>query len=382
MAGPRPADGVSNKRGPSEAQAPAPRADGRSKRHDHDPREVALHDHDHAHHDHDHDHDHREHDRGHDHGGHDHHGHGHGHGIAELRHTPFRRLVMAFGITASFMLVEAVMGFWSGSLALLADAGHMLADAAALGLAMIAQRIAAQGRTRRRTFGFRRAEVLAAFANGVALALTAVWIFGEAVQRFREPQAVEASLMTATAAAGLVVNLVAAAMLSAGSHGHNVNTRAALAHVLSDALGSVGAILGGVLILTLGWTRADPAISAVIALLILWGGFRLVRDTSHVLMEGSPVEIDIAHVEETILRVPGVVGFHDLHVWSISEGFDVLTVHVVIAPGHHGVDVVQAVSRRLREVHKLDHTTIQPEPAQHDGLVPLRRKPNEPARTG
>jgi cobalt-zinc-cadmium efflux system protein len=382
MAGPRPADGVSNKRGPSEAEAKAPRADGRSKRHDHG--EDARHDHDHhdhAHHDHhdhahhDHDHAHHERDREHDH-------HGHGHGIAELRHTPLRRLVMAFGLTAGFMLVEAIMGFWSGSLALLADAGHMLADAAALGIAMIAQRIAAQERTRTRTYGFRRAEVLAAFANGVALALTAVWIFGEAVQRFREPQSVEAGMMTATAAAGLVVNLVAAALLSAGSHGHNVNTRAALAHVLSDALGSVGAILGGVLILTLGWTRADPAISAVIAVLILWGGFRLVRDTSHVLMEGSPIEIDIAHVEETILRVPGVVGFHDLHVWSISEGFDVLTVHVVIAPGHHGIDVVQAVSRRLREVHGLEHTTIQPEPAQRDGLVPLRRKPDEPARTG
>lgn len=369
MAGPRPADGVSNER----------RADGHGDGHAHGPGAGGGHDHDHDHHGHDHhDHDHHDHDP-HDHD--DHHGH-HGHGIAELRHTPFRRLVMAFGITASFMLVEAVMGFWSGSLALVADAGHMLADAAALGLAMIAQRIAAQERTRSRTYGFRRAEVLAAFANGVALALTAVWIFGEAVQRFREPRLVEAGMMTATAAGGLVVNLIAAAMLSTGAHGHNVNTRAALAHVLSDALGSVGAILGGVLILTLGWTRADPAISAVIAVLILWGGFRLVRDTSHVLMEGSPIEIDIAHVEDTILRVPGVVGFHDLHVWSISEGFDVLTVHVVIASGHHGIDVVQAVSRRLREVHKLDHCTIQPEPAQEDRLVPLRRKPSEPARTG
>jgi cobalt-zinc-cadmium efflux system protein len=367
MADARPADGVSKKRGHSEAEAEGRHANGPGHRHDHDPHEHAGHGHDHDHH-------------GHDHHGHDH--HGHGHGIEELRNTPFRRLVIAFGITAGFMLVEAVMGFWSGSLALVADAGHMLADAAALGLAMIAQRIAGKARTRSRTYGSRRAEVLAAFANGVALALTAVWIFGEAVQRFRAPQAVEAGVMTATAAAGLVVNLVAAALLSAGSHGHNVNTRAALAHVLSDALGSVGAIIGGVLILTLGWTRADPAISAVIAVLILWGGFRLVRDTSHVLMEGSPIEIDIAHVEETILRVPGVVGFHDLHVWSISEGFDVLTVHVVIASGYHGIDVVQAVSRRLREVHRLEHCTIQPEPAQEDRLVPLRRKPSEPARTG
>ncbi|MDI1448017.1 cation diffusion facilitator family transporter [Polyangium sp. 6x1] len=335
--------------------------------------------HDHAHHDghdHDHDHDHDHHD-GHDHDkGHAHHDHdhGHAHGLSELRRTPIRRLVVAFAITAGFMFVEAIVGFLSGSLALLADAGHMLADAAALALAMIAQRIASQQRTRARTYGYRRAEVLAAFANGVALALTAVWIFGEAVQRFQEPRAIDGTAMTATAAVGLVVNLVAAAVLSLGDKGHNMNTRAALAHVLSDALGSVGAIVGGVLVLSLGWTRADPIISAVISLLICWGGFKLVRDTSHVLMEGSPIEVDIAHVEETLLKVPGVVGFHDLHVWSISEGFDVLTVHIVIARGFHGTDVVQAVAARMREAHGLEHCTIQPEPSPEPQLVSLRRK--------
>lgn len=283
--------------------------------------------------------------------------------------------MVAFVITALFMVVEAVVGVISGSLALVADAGHMLADAAALALAMVAQRIASQARTRARTYGHRRAEVLAAFANGVALALTAVWVFGEAVHRFREPHAIDGKAMTATAVCGLVVNLLSAAMLSLGSHGHNVNTRAALAHVLSDALGSVGAILGGVLVLWFGWLRADPIISAVIAVLVLWGGFKLVRDTSHVLMEGSPIEIDIAHVEDTLLRVPGVVAFHDLHVWSISEGFDVLTVHLVIAKGFHGTDVVEAAARSLKENHGLDHCTIQPEPSREPVLVPLRRKP-------
>jgi cobalt-zinc-cadmium efflux system protein len=341
--------------------------------------------HDHAHHDHAH-HDHAHHDHAH-HEDHAHsnekkrareddhdHDHGHAHGLSELRRTPFRRLVMAFSITSAFMLVEAVVGFLSGSLALLADAGHMLADAAALALAMIAQRIASQQRTRARTYGYRRAEVLAAFANGVALALTSVWIFGEAVARFREPRAIDGAAMTVTAVGGLVVNLLAATMLSVGAHGHNVNTRAALAHVLSDALGSVGAIIGGVIVLTLGWTRADPIISGVISVLILWGGFKLVRDTSHVLMEGSPIEVDIAHIEETLLRVPGVVDFHDLHVWSISEGFDVLTVHIVIARGFHGTDVVDAVARRLREAHGLEHCTIQPEPSREPQLVSLRRK--------
>ena len=273
------------------------------------------------------------------------------------------------------MVVEAAVGWWSRSLALVADAGHMLADAAALLLAILAQRIALQSRTRAQTYGFRRAEVLAAFANGIALALTAIWIFKEAIERFREPPAINAIAMTATAVVGLLVNLGSAAMLGAGEQGHNANTRAALAHVLSDALGSVGAIAAGVIILTSGWTRADPVISAVIGVLVLWGGWRLVRDTSRVLMEGSPVEIDIAHVEETLRAVPGVVDFHDLHVWSISDGFDVLTVHIVIDKGFHGTDVVAAVSRRLRERHGLDHVTIQPEPSHDDRLLTIGRRP-------
>lgn len=364
----------------------APESDAHHAPHEHDHDHAHAHDHDHAHeHDHGHAHDDsstakhshagsRSHDAHHHDHGHDE--HDHAHGLSELRRTPYGRLVFAFVITAGFMFVEAIVGFVSGSLALVADAGHMLADAAALALAMFAQRIASQQRTRARTYGHRRAEVLAAFANGVALALTAVWIFGEAVQRFRAPTAIDAGAMIATAVVGLVVNLVAAGVLASGSHGHNVNTRAALAHVLSDALGSVGAIVGGILVSVLGWQRADPVISVIIGLLILWGGFKLVRDTSHVLMEGSPIEVDIADIEKTIRSVPGVVDFHDLHVWSISEGFDVLTVHIVISRGFHGTDVVQAVSARIREVHQLEHCTIQPEPQQTQELVTLRRKPS------
>ena len=153
--------------------------------------------------------------------------------------------------------------------------------------------------------------------------------------------------MTVTAVIGLLVNIGCGLACSAPArHGHNVNTRAALAHVLTDALGSVGAILAGALVLRFGWNRADPLISVVIGVLVLWGGYRLVRDTSRVLMEGSPIEIDIAHVEETIRGVPGVVDFHDLHVWSISDGFDVLTVHVVLARGFHGTDVVAVGGQR------------------------------------
>jgi len=328
-------------------------------------------------HDDDHGHDHP-HDHDHDHGpprvvaGEAHHEHDHDH-AHELRTTPIRRLTAALVMTAAFMFVEAGVGWWSNSLALVADAGHMLADAAALGLAIFAQRIATQSRTRTRTYGYRRAEVLAAFANGIALGLTAIWIFIEAAQRWHNPPQIMGAALTITAVIGLVVNIVAAVLLGLGSHGHNVNTRGAFAHVLTDALGSVGAILAGALVLLFGWNRADPVISAAIGVLVLWSGWRLVLETSRVLMEGSPIEIDLAHIEETLRSVPGVADFHDLHVWSISDGFDVLTVHVVLDSGYHGTDVVAAVSRRLREHHKLDHCTIQPEPRQGDQLVTLRR---------
>ncbi|WP_437673833.1 cation diffusion facilitator family transporter [Sorangium sp. So ce131] len=360
-------------------------SDGGGRVHEHPRGGGARHEHGHGHEhgrEHGHGHEHgREHGHGHDHDhDHDHNGASHGH-THDHRGTPLRRLVAAFALTTSFLLVEAAIGWWSKSLALLADAGHMLADAAALALAILAQRIAVQARTRARTYGFRRAEVLAAFANGIALGLTAIWIFIEAARRWRAPEAVHAEALTLTAALGLLVNVAAALLLSSGGRGHNINTRAALAHVLSDALGSVGAMAAGVLILVFGWTRADPVISAAIGALVLWGGWRLVRDTSRVLMEGSPIEIDLADVEHTIRSVPGVLDFHDLHVWSISDGFNVLTVHVVLAKGHHGTDVAAAVSRRLRERHALDHCTIQPEPLQEERLVTLRR-PGEPAPRG
>lgn len=340
--------------------------------------------HDHAHeggerrgaHDHHHGDDHA-HDKGghaHDKGDHAHdddHAHDH---AAELRSTPARRLAWAFALTASFMLVEAGVGFWSQSLALVADAGHMLADAAALALALVAQRIARRARTRQSTYGYRRAEVLAASANGTALALTAVWIVVEAVERWQNPPVVHGGAMMITAALGLGVNLGCAAILRSGSH--NANTRAALAHVLSDALGSVGAIVAGALVLGMDLRRADAVIGVGIGLLVAWSGARLVRDTTRVLMEGTPPHIDLAEAEALIRAVPGVADVHDLHVWTISEGFDSLTVHVVITRGYHGTDVAAAVGQRVREKLGIDHSTVQPEPPKRDSLVPLRRRPS------
>jgi cobalt-zinc-cadmium efflux system protein len=217
--------------------------------------------------------------------------------------------------------------------------------------------------------------VLAAFANGIALGVIAIGICIKAAQRWQDPPEVDGAPAAVVAGVGLVVNLVCAYVLGSGTHGHNVNTRGALAHVLTDALGSVGALAAGILVMAFGFRRADPIISVGIGLLVLWGGYRLVRETSRVLMEGSPVEIDIEHIEDTIRGVPGVRDFHDLHVWSISDGFDVLTVHVVMEKGRHGTEVVEAVARRLRERHKLTHCTIQPEPAHEEKLYTLGRRP-------
>lgn len=303
------------------------------------------------------------------------HGHDHGHGHAELRRSPLGRLIAAFALTASFMVVEALVGWWAGSRALLADASHMLGDAAALGLAIGAQRIASRLRTRQRTYGFRRAEVLAAFVNGIALAVLALWIFKEAVERWSTRLEIIADAMLLTAVLGLVVNIAAAWILSRGAGGKNTNTKAALYHVLSDALGSVGAIVAASLILAFGWTQADTIASVVIGALVLYGGWRLIRQTIHVLMEGTPVEIDVAELEGTLRSVQGVVDFHDLHVWSISDGFDVMTVHVVIGPDQDGTVAVAAVRQAVRQRHGIDHVTIQPEAVVQEQLIPLRLEP-------
>jgi len=307
----------------------------------------------------------------------DEHAHGHGshHHGQDLQKTPKSRLVAALVLTAGFMGVEAGVGWWSGSLALVADAGHMLADAAALALAIVAQHIATRQRTRAQTYGYRRAEVLAAFANGIALGITALWIISEAVERFAEPRDIIAGPMIVTAVIGLGVNLGSAALLSGGHGGKNINTRAALAHVLADALASVGAIAAGIVVLATGWSTIDAIISVCIAVLIFWGGWRLVRDTARVLMEGTPDHVDLAAVEATLRSHPGVVDVHDLHAWMISDGFVVLTAHVVIKRLQHGTDVVIALARELRTKHDIAHSTIQPEMEPDNRLVPLGRKP-------
>lgn len=294
------------------------------------------------------------------------HDHDHDHAM-----TPARQLAWALALTASFMGIEVVFGFISHSLALLSDAGHMLTDAGALALALAAQRVAAKSRTRVHTFGFRRAEILAALVNGAVLGASAIGVVVEAVKRFSDPPHVSGGTMLVVATVGLVVNLLSAWILSRGKT-KNANVRAALAHVAADAAGSVAAMLAGVLVRVAGWTLADPIVSIAISGLILWSAWRLVRTSMSTLMETAPDGLDARKVEATIAHTEGVASVHDLHLWTIADGFPVVTAHVILDPGAHGVDVVRRVGDRLRHEHEIDHATIQPE-ARTEDLVPSSR---------
>lgn len=319
-----------------------------------------AHDHDHGHaHGHAHGHDH-EHDHAHD---HDH--------RAGLLRTPEQRLRWALALTLSFLFVEIAAGLLSGSLALLSDAGHMLTDAGALALALVAQRLAARPPTPSHTYGFRRAEILGALLNGVVLGASALWVIAEAIQRIADPPPVLSGWMLSTAVVGLLVNLGAAYILGHGE-AHSLNEKAALAHVLADAVGSVAAILAALLIRFVGFQQADPVASLLISLIILWSAWRLLRESLGVLMQSTPPALTLA-LEKTIRETPGVRELHDLHVWQLSEGFPILTVHVVLDGAAHGAEVARAVAERVRAAHKIEHVTVQPEappPAEH--LVTLR----------
>jgi cobalt-zinc-cadmium efflux system protein len=302
-----------------------------------------------------------------------HKGHGH-HGHFHATETAEGRILAALVLTIACMVIEVLGGWFTGSLALLSDAGHLLADAGALGLALVAQRVASQPRTELRTYGFRRAETLAAFLNGITLGVTAVWIIVEAAERWRNPPEIDGRVMGAIAALGLVVNVAAAWVLSRGHPAHNANTHAALAHVLSDAAGSAAAIVAGVAIVAFGWHRADPVVSVLLAALILWSSWRLVARTASVLMESTPAGLNVPDLERTIRGTPGVAELHDLHAWTISDGFDLVTVHVVLDGTRHGTDVARDVSMRVRETHRIGHVTVQPEAPPLPAKVQIRRR--------
>ena len=239
------------------------------------------------------------------------------------------RLWAVLALTGMFMVVEAVGGWIAGSLALLADAGHMLTDVGALGLSLLTAWIAQRPADHSKTYGYLRWEILAALVNGAALFGIAGWVVVEAVQRIQHPEPVRAGLFLAVAAAGLVVNLVSLAALHGGREG-SLNTRGAYLHVLGDALGSVGALTAAGIIALTGWTVADPLVSVLLSLLILAGAWRLIRESTDILLESVPRHVSLAEVQARLLAVPGVSAVHDLHVWTVTSGMVAMSGHAVV----------------------------------------------------
>ena len=273
-------------------------------------------------------------------------------------HDNARRLWLTLGLVAAYMAAEIVGGLASGSLALLADAGHMLSDAGALGLTLFAMKFARRPATPVRTYGSYRAEILAALVNGATLVAVALFIFVEAIERFRSPPAVEGGLMLAVAAGGLAVNAGGLWILR-GDHAGNLNMRGAWLHVLTDALGSLQAIVAGALIWWFGWQWIDPVASILIGMLVIYSSWHLIRQSVAVLMEGAPGHINVDEVRTALFGIPQITGVHDLHIWTISSGFVALSAHVTSADPPQDRLLLAEAQRVLREGFGIHHTTIQ-----------------------
>ena len=291
--------------------------------------------------------------------------HAHSHPLADACHSrgPLR-LAVTLALVLAYMVAEVVGGLLANSLALLADAGHMLSDAGALALALFAIWFARRPAGPQHTYGYYRVEILAALVNGAALVAIAILIFVEAMQRFRAPQDVDAPLMIAVATGGLVINLAGLWTLH-GVRGESLNTRGAWLHVMADALGSVQAIAAGALILAFGWNWLDPLASVLIVVLVLYSSWSLVRQSVMVLMEGAPGHIDVDEVRDRLGRVPGVRAVHDLHVWTISSGLVALSAHV---EAHRPPsEVLRELRHDLEAEYGIRHTTIEFDPTEPDG---------------
>jgi len=283
-----------------------------------------------------------------------------------------RALSFALAITAAYTVVEAVGGIFTGSLAVLADAVHMLSDNVSIALALFAAWLASKPATPERTFGYKRAEVLAALANGVLLVALAIWILVEAAMRLSDPPDVLGGWMLVIAVVGLAVN-VAAAIVLWGSRHESLNVEAALRHVGADLLGSLGVAVAAVIILATGWLEADPLVSFFIGALVFVSALGILRDTTSILLEASPKGIDTERLGTRLARAPGVVEVHDLHVWTITSGFPALSAHVLVRPGDDCHARRRELERLLREDFGIAHTTLQVEHATDGGLVEMSR---------
>jgi cobalt-zinc-cadmium efflux system protein len=296
------------------------------------------------------------------------HHHGHGH---DRRRASTRALLAVLALTTAYTLVEIVGGLLTDSLALLADAGHMLSDNLSIVLALGAIWLARRPSTPRRSFGYRRAEILAAFVNGLALVLVGVWIVIEAVRRLDDPPDVLGGWMLLVALGGLAVNLTAAGILQRSGR-ETLNVEAAFRHVLADLLGSVGVIVAALLVLFTGWEAADPVVSLVIAALIVWSAWGILRDSTSILMEATPSGIDALALERSIAQMPGVTNVHDLHVWTITSGFDALSAHVLVSRGDDCHARRREIEGMLAREFGIEHTTLQVDHAA-DELLAVER---------
>lgn len=280
--------------------------------------------------------------------GHDHHDHTHG--------ANKKVLLISFIIITLYMIIEAFGGLLTNSLALLADAGHMLSDAISLGIALLALTLGTKAANYSKSYGYKRFEILAAVLNGLTLIIIAVFIFYEAIGRFQNPPQVASTGMLIIAIIGLLINiLVAWIMMRGGDVEENLNMRGAYLHVISDMLGSIGAIIAALLIIFFDWGWADPLASVIVAVLVLRSGYYVTKSGIHVLMEGTPQNVDMEDVIQTILHTKGIQNVHDMHVWSITSGLNALSCHAVVA----GQMSIAESERMLRQIeHELEHKNI------------------------
>lgn len=274
-------------------------------------------------------------------------------------HSHNRKILLkAFALTSSFMLVEVIGGFLSGSLALIADAGHMLTDAGALLLAFSAISWSNKPADKKRTFGYARLQVLAAFANGIALMALTLWIIVEAVGRFQSPQPIESISMFVVALIGLIVNLLVFKILHGASDG-NINIRGAMLHVIGDLLGSVGAIIAAMMIYFRGWLWADPILSVLVSLLILKSAWRLIKESAHILLEGTPGDLDAEAIKQNLLTLDKVVNIHHVHLWCLNEQKAMISLHANIDPTPEPDLILASIKEVLHKQYGIEHTTIQ-----------------------
>ena len=282
-------------------------------------------------------------------------GAGHDHGA---KNTSARALLLTLGLTATYTVVEVIGGLLTGSLALLADAGHMLSDTGSIAVALGAIWLAKRPATAGRSFGFKRAEILAALFNGVTLVAISIWIFIEAAQRFADPPEVLGGWLLGIALGGLLINLTGALILARGDRG-SLNLQAALRHVIADVLGSVGVIAAAIVILVTGWVYADPLISVLIGILVAASSWGVLRESVSILLEATPKGIDAEEVQARIESVAGVSTVHDLHIWTITSGFPALAAHVLVERGADCHAKRRELERLLEREYEIDHTTLQ-----------------------